>query len=349
MSFPAREPILRLPEIIASAVKPYASDVLPQLHQWQQQGLRTALVTLVHAVGSTPRPVGSQVAVNERGESVGHLTGGCAEGSIVAEARAAIAQGRNRCVRFGEGSPYVDVKLPCGSGIDVHFDVTLSESDVATLLESRHRRVPGWLIIDRVTHASSRHPDAAAPVENPRTFARPYWPRTRLAILGKGPMVALLAQMAALLELEVVVMSPDAQVLASAEPYATGTHRLVTPERFSHERLFDAWTGVVSLFHDHDWEPPILLKALASPCFFIGALGSRRTQVARLECLRQAGCGEDSLRRIHGPVGLHIGAQTPPEIALSVLAQVIQVLRRGESSLPTVTAWRPDAAEVLDL
>lgn len=316
-------------------MKPYASEVLPQLHQWRQQGLRTALVTLVHAVGSTPRPVGSQVAVNEKGESIGVLTGGCADASIVAEAQAAIAHGRNRCVRFGEGSPYVDVKLPCGSGIDVHFEVGLADSDVAGLLESQVRRVPAWLLIDRAAHSTSLYLGASAPVEDPRIFFRPYWPSTRLVILGKGPMVTLLAQMAGMLELEIVVMSPDEQVLASAGPYAASTHRLATPERFSYEG-FDAWTAVVSLFHDHDWEPPILQKALASPCFYVGALGSRRTHAARLERLRQAGCGDGDLDRIHGPVGLHIGALSPPEIALSVLAQVIQVLRRGESSLPAV-------------
>lgn len=325
-------------------MKPYASEVLPQLHQWRQQGLRTALVTLVHALGSTPRPLGSQVAVNERGESLGQLTGGCADAAIVTEAQAAIAQGNNRCVRYGEGSAYLDVKLPCGSGIDVHFDVSLADADMAALLESQARRVPAWLLIDRVNHVSSLHLGTAPPVQDSRVHARPYWPSTRLVILGKGPIVTLLARMAGLLELEVVVMSPDAEVLESAGAFAVGTHRLVTPERFSYEG-FDAWTAVVSLFHDHDWEPPILLKALASPSFYIGALGSRRTQAARLERLRQAGCSESELSRIHGPVGLHIGALSPPEIALSVLAQLIQVLRRGESSLPAVAALKLDTAE----
>lgn len=317
-------------------MKPYASEVLPQLHRWRLEGQRTALVTLIGALGSTPRPPGSQVAVNERGESLGQLTGGCADAAIVAEALAVIAAGSNRCVRFGEGSRYLDVKLPCGSGIDVHFDVSLADAEVQTLLQAQTRREPVSLLIDRTTHAAQLHAGIEPAPQASRYFQRSYLPATRLAILGKGPMVALLAQFARLAELEVVVLSPDPAVLAASTPHATSTYPLTTPESFAYEG-FDAWTAVVSLFHDHDWEPPILLQALASPCFYIGALGSRRTQAARLELLRQAGCGEAELARIHGPVGLNIGALSPPEIAVSVLAEVIQVLRRGESLRPAAS------------
>lgn len=330
MSFTRHDPMLQgsLERIDAApTVKPYASEVLPQLYRWRCEGLRTALVTLIAAIGSTPRPVGSQIAVNERGDALGLLTGGCADAAIVAEAQAAIAAGRNRCVRFGEGSSYLDVKLPCGSGIDVHFDVSLADADVQALIDAQARREPSALRIDRTTHAARVQSGLAAEQDAAREFLRPYLPATRLAILGAGPMVMLLAQFATLAELEVIVLSPDPAVLAAAQEHASGTHHLTTPGAFAYPG-FDAWTAVVSLFHDHDWEPPILLRALASPCFYIGALGSRRTQALRLELLRQAGCSEVNLRRIRGPVGLNIGALSPPEIAVSILAELIQTLRR---------------------
>lgn len=328
----------------APAVKPYASEVLPQLCQWRREGPRTALVTLLSALGSTPRPVGSQVAVNERGDWLGQLTGGCADAAIVAEAQAAISSGENRCVRFGEGSPYLDVKLPCGSGIDVHFDVMLADADVHALLDAQARRVPASLLIDRASFASRVHLDDGSAHDETREFRRPYLPPTRLAILGKGPMVALLAQLARLAELDVVVLSPDPEVVVASRPHASDAICLTTPAAFRYAG-FDAWTGVVSLFHDHDWEPPILGRALASECFYIGALGSRRTQAARLALLREAGCSEASLRRVHGPVGLNIGALSPPEIAVSIIAQVVQVLRRGQTPALAETAQRPGISQ----
>lgn len=313
-------------------MKRYASEVLPQLRDWRREGQRTALVTLISALGSTPRPVGSQVAVNESGESLGLLTGGCADAAIVAEAQAAIATGSNRSLRFGEGSPFLDVKLPCGSGIDVHIDVSLSDADLQMLLDAQARRLPASMLIDRASNAVTVQLGLNTAADSPLSFRRAFLPATRIAILGKGPLCVLLASLAKIAEFEVVLMSPDSDTVAASRIHASIAHCLTTPEAFAYEG-FDAWTAVVSLFHDHDWEPPILKQALGSHCFYVGALGSRKTHAARLELLRMAGCSEASLRRIHGPVGLNIGALSPPEIAVSIIAEVIQVLRKGVDSL----------------
>jgi xanthine dehydrogenase accessory factor len=304
----------------------YIDDVLPSLALWRAEGLKTALVTMVGADGSAPRPIGSQMGVCEDGRAVGNLTGGCAEAAIIAEAQAAMAAGANRCVRYGAGSPYIDIRLPCGSGIDVYFDVTLADADLETLLTAKARRRQVALCID--AHADRRWIADAAPQPAPGLYARAITPMPRLVVVGKGPIVALLARMARAVEFEVLVWSSERETLDDVADSANEASHLAAPEAFAFDG-FDRWTAFVSLFHEHEWEPPLLARALAAPCFYVGALGSRRTHATRLEVMRARGMSDEVLARIHAPVGLAIGAKTPPEIAVAILAQIIQVRRLG--------------------
>ena len=114
-----------------------------------------------------------------------------------------------------------------------------------------------------------------------------------------------------------------------ARLHALEAHALTTPDGFDCGAL-DRWTAFVSLFHEHEWDPPILHKALASHAFYVGALGSKRTAEARRETLAERGIPSDVIARLHGPVGLDLGARSPPEIALAILAQIVKVRRRGE-------------------
>nr|WP_303649617.1 XdhC family protein [Asticcacaulis machinosus] len=146
-------------------------------------------------------------------------------------------------------------------------------------------------------------------------FVRRYRPKGRIVIVGQGPIVIMLAQLAAMAEMDTVIYSPDAMVIGSlpdAQP--------LRDERDFDAGLLDADSALVTLFHDHAFEPQILKAALRSPAFYIGALGSKRAHQARLEALN--GCGD--LTRIKGPAGVYIGAKTPPEIALSIMAEIIE-------------------------
>lgn len=302
----------------------YMADVLPTLAGWRAAGLGTALMTIVYVDGSAPRPLGSQMAVNERGEAVGNLTGGCAEAAIIAEAQACIVEGRNRMTRYGKDSPYIDLRLPCGAGIDVFFDVTLDAADLQALLDAAAARTPIGLGFD---FAALRA--AAVPADGAAGYGwvRPCEPVTRLYAVGKGPILPLVAELGRVAEFEVIAMSPEAETLDMARSHAREAHALTTPDAFRCGRL-DRWTAFLSLFHEHEWEPPVLIEALKSDCFYFGALGSRRAAQLRRAALSEAGVPSADIARIRAPVGLTIGAKSPPEIALAILAEIVAV-RRG--------------------
>lgn len=293
-------------EVIDIAVPAYADYVLDDLWRWRNEGLKTALLTLVAIDGSSPRPMGSQIAVAEDGRAVGAITGGCAEQALVRDALSAIARGRNHLERYGEGSRFRDIVLPCGSGIAVSFDVTLSDEVLAGLRTARQQRRETVYVWDG-------------------RFERLYRPQPRLLIVGQGPIVPLLAQMAGLSEFATAVVSPDDTTRERSRA------EVIRPLRGASDSaitgLMDAATAVVSVFHDHDYEPEILSSALRSDAFYIGALGSRRTHARRIQTLKTLGFTERQTARLRGPVGLDIGAKTPPEIAVSILADVIRAWR----------------------
>nr|WP_303657427.1 XdhC family protein [Asticcacaulis aquaticus] len=275
------------------------------MRDWRRDGLKTALLTLIGVDGSSPRPLGSQIAVAEDGRALGAITGGCAEQALVRDALDAMARGRNHVELYGEGSRFRDIVLPCGSGIHVAFDVTLDDRTLDDLIAARRVRQRAVYRIE--------------------AYARVYPPQARLVVIGQGHIVPALAQLAQLNEMPVIIYSPDEATRQRSTPFGS-IHPLRSPRDCDYD-LLDEATALVCLFHDHDYEAEILAAGLHSPAFYIGALGSRRTHVQRLEALRAQGFDAAALTRIHGPVGLDIGALTPPEIALSVMAEVVAAYR----------------------
>jgi xanthine dehydrogenase accessory factor len=286
----------------------YADYVLEALHGWRLEGLRTALVTLVGIDGSSPRPLGSQIAVAEDGRAIGAVTGGCVEQAVIRDALTAIACGKNHAELYGKGSRFKDITLPCGSGVHLYFDVTLTDAQLQKIVSARLNR--------EVSVYTCEGPNGK--------FERRYRPKTRMVVFGRGNVLPPLVQMANLSEFETLVFCPDEWTRDLCAPYSA-VFPLTTPNGWN-ASLIDAETAVVSLFHEHAYEPEILDRALRSNAFFIGALGSRRTHTQRCRQLRDGGWS-DQVNRINGPIGLDIGAMTPPEIAVSVLAQVISYSR----------------------
>ena len=291
---------------------PFTENVIPQLLAWRAAGLASALVTLAGVDGSAPRRPGSQMAVNAHGEYLGHISSGCAEAAIVAEAVAAIEAGAARTVRFGAGSKYIDVVLPCGSGIDVHFDPLITSPALQCVQSAISVRQPARLEIAL----------AADAMTGQRTFIRHYSPALRIVIAGRGVGVDYVAALARTLEWEVMVASPDEATLARVAPVANATHHLTTPGDFD-PAWIDSHSAVVLLFHDHEWEPPILAACERTPAFYVGALGSRRTHAQRMQLLELSGCMAAFIASIHSPAGLDIGAMNPPEIALAIVAEIL--------------------------
>ncbi|MEM7278672.1 MAG: XdhC family protein [Pseudomonadota bacterium] len=307
-------------------------NILPTLVEWAGKGERCVVATLVWAEGTSPRPPGSQMLISENGQSLGYLTGGCAEHAIVAEALAAMRENAPRAVRFGVGSPYLDIQLPCGSGIDVFFDTHPSLQLAHEILATLDSRVPAAL---RTSIGAGSQTLIAQSADSPpevSEFDRWYYPRRRFLIAGAGPIVDELAVQAMAQGYRIDVLSPDEptlQRLGARDIDATllsdaGQMAALQP---------DAYTAAALVFHEHEREPDLLLNLLDSPAFYIAALGSRGTHQARLERLRRIAPAVEGLDRIHGPAGLNIGAANPSEIAVSILAQCVSVYR-AQSIVP---------------
>lgn len=266
---------------------------------------------LIGQEGAGPRSVGTLIAVLADGDTAGSMSSGCVEAAIIAEAQDVLASGQARDIRFGSGSPYVDIRLPCGASMDVRFVPNPDPILIARTVERLERREAAEL--------------ALAVGSDP--FVARYDPPIRLVIAGHGPETLALLKLANAQGIETSLLTTDEYIAAAGTrlgvPTATLTSLSSVPG-FS----ADARTAVVILFHDHDWEPVLLDAALASEAFWIGAMGSERTAATRGEMLSARGHTNDMVSRVHGPIGLIASARDPLTLALSTLADVV-------SSLPT--------------
>ncbi|WP_170113083.1 XdhC family protein [Ahniella affigens] len=283
-----------------------------------QRGERCALVTVLGIAGGAPRRRGAQLAVTEHGEVAGSLSGGCLDAAVIAEAHAARADGLSRRIRFGADSPYVDVVLPCGSGLDLQFDGALpihTIDQIAAALTAR-------------TLVSLRWESATTPatLSNPEDADVVVPPSMRLLIAGASENLRAMALLAAQANIDVLALTRDQglrQALAAA-----GIDAQEPVESQWPVLPIDAWTAALTLFHEHEQEVPFLRAALASPAFVVGAMGSVRAQTQRLDLLRAAGVDPTSLARLRGPFGLLSRTRDPNELAISMLAELWQHWRQ---------------------
>jgi xanthine dehydrogenase accessory factor len=274
-----------------------------------------ALAVVVGTRRSAPRPIGSALALSSSGELVGSVSGGCVESEVAEEARATLAGDAPRVLTYGiSDEQALEIGLPCGGEIDVFVS----------------RAEPGLIAraIEALDAGSVVEPDV---VDGQLELA--VRPPPRLLVLGAVELTEALCRAARLLGWRTIVADPRA--------------KLATPERVpSADELFVAWpedalertapdreTAVVVLTHEDRFDVPALAGALESDAFYVGALGSRRTQARRREQLAERGIADEALDRIHGPVGLDLGAETTSETALAILAEIVAA-RRGRSAEP---------------
>lgn len=322
---------------------PFDDYVLDFAVERMRAGERTAIVTLVEIEGSSPRPLGAQMAVAESGAWVGYLSGGCIERAIAEEALDAIAAGRSRRVRYGRGSRYIDISLPCGSAIELVFDVGVKLPRLEAIDTQLRRRRRAEMIVPMAGRSID---GSSGPAQAMR---RIYLPRRRLVVFGLGPVAVQLARAASATGFEVILHTPDEATAAAAGTVRSGGEVM---ERALRE--VDDRTAIVFAFHDHDKEERLLPAALATHAFYIGAMGSRVTHARRLEMLRAAGFDDGQLGRIHGPAGLIERARSAADLAVSIVAQVVAAARGAEEdAVPTVEPWReppkrPDGGRIGD-
>jgi xanthine dehydrogenase accessory factor len=328
-----------------------ADDVLHTAQAWLSDGKRVALATVVNTWGSSPRPAGSQLAVREDGAFVGSVSGGCVEGAVVEEALGVIAGGEPRLLSFGVANETAwEVGLACGGKIRVF--VARATDVVERLIAERAAKRTVVLATALATGAQRLiHPFEAAPdsdaealhaaahaaalagqsttceLAGDEVFLRVYSPPQRLVVVGAVHIAQALCPMAAIAGFAVTVVDPRT-AFATPERFPGVTLSTEWPDRALDALALDHRSAVVTLTHDPKLDEPALAAALRSGAFYIGALGSTRTQAARLGRMRALGFDDATLARIHGPVGLDIGARSAGEIAVSILAQIVARLRQ---------------------
>lgn len=231
---------------------------------------------------------------------------------MVSEALAAIEEGENRRVRYGRGSKYIDIQLPCGSAIELVFDVGIAAEDLVGIDARLHRRLPAMMHVPSLAGDKSE------------TLTRVYAPRTRIVIAGIGPSAVQLARLGLLTGFEVVLYSPD-RVTREEVLKTPGIEVVPIPSAASLPVIHaDRHTAVAVMFHDHEWEAGLLPLILETDAFYVGAMGSRKTHQRRLDILARFGVEPEKLGRIRGPAGLFENGKSASSIALSIFAEIMQ-------------------------
>jgi len=307
---------------------------------WHRAGRGAALATVIETWGSAPRRVGAQLAISGDGEIVGSVSGGCVEGAVVVEALDALDDGAHRVLEYGVSDDVAfAVGLACGGTIRVLVEPVgsaLPEDLLAELVAGRGARQAMAYEINTATGARSlgngaQHPDRMRmdrsgfePDET--TFVAIHNPPLRLIVVGAVHIAQALVPMARLAGYDPTLIDPR-ETFGSEARFPGETILHDWPDEAVAKLGLDARTAIVLLTHDPKLDDPALEAALKADSFYIGALGSTRTHAKRTARLEAAGFTPDQIARIHGPIGLDIGAASPSEIAVSIMAEMTAVLR----------------------
>jgi xanthine dehydrogenase accessory factor len=294
------------------------------LRECARRDERAVLVTLTAVTGSAARAPGTHMAIAQSGEAAGSFSGGCIEAAVIAEAQDVLADGRARNVRFGAGSRYIDIRLPCGGGIDLSFVPDPPAAEIERACALLEERQPVLVTLDEKGPLVARRARNGEGTgwTNDRFMVR-HDPTLRIVVMGHGTEPIALLRTAGACGAEAVLLSPDGRLVDEAARCGYPARQLRTPGR-SDALSIDPWTGVIFLFHDHDWETELLLQVLEQQPIFIGAMGSRRTHAERCNRLIAAGAPEGSIDRIVGPIGLIHASRDAQTLAISIMAQVVQ-------------------------
>ena len=307
---------------------------------WHREGKGAALATVVETWGSAPRRVGSQLAISGQGEIEGSVSGGCVEGAVVAGALDAIDEGKPVMLEYGvsDGDAFA-VGLACGGTIRVLVEPigpVMPVQLLEDLVLARESRVPVAYVTGMTAERrllQDGYPDRfrmdrSGFEDDGETFVAIHNPPLRLIIVGAVHIAQALVPMARIAGYDPVLIDPR-ESFGSAERFPGETILHDWPDEGVQAFGLDTRTALVLLTHDPKLDDPALEQALASDCFYIGALGSTRTHAKRVERMTAVGFSPEQIARIHGPVGLDIGAAGPAEIAVAILAQMTRVLRKG--------------------
>lgn len=303
-------------------------QVLKTCAAWIAQGHRCQLATILRTWGSSPRPPGAMLAINEDGRVVGSVSGGCIEDDMIDRVRReGIVRTRPEIVSYGISADEAHrFGLPCGGTIELALEPLSADSGIAELLArlNRHELVARRLDLDTgaVTLAAASTGTTMSVTE--RELVTIHGPRWRLLIIGAGQLSGFLAQIALGMDYHVTVCDPREEYRADWQvPGVVLSHAM--PDDLVLEMQLDSHSAVVALTHDPKLDDLALMEALKTDAFYVGAIGSRVNNARRRERLLEFDLGGAQIAALRGPIGLYIGSKTPAEIAISILAEMTAV------------------------
>lgn len=294
-------------------------DVLGQICTLGEGGV-LAFITGVD--GPSYRPVGAVMGIDREGALYGSLSSGCIEHDIAFHAKESRKSGRTKMLRYGVGSPFFDIQLPCGGGLDILLVPAGGQEEVLrNVFQNRQTRKCIALGICPQT--------GRLWTEQYRTtgwdgeyFYVGFQPDLQFAVFGKGPEAYSFASLVKSVGYSHTLFSPDSETINIGATLGCSVEQYVSPKLPTSMNI-DPWTAVTLFFHDHEMEPPILTAALNGPAVYIGAQGSARTAANRKRALVEAGVSTQAVKRLFGPIGLVPSTRDARTLAVSVLAEIL--------------------------
>lgn len=309
-------------------------DILTPTSLWLKQKKRIALATVISTWGSSPRPVGGQMAIDENGEIIGSVSGGCIEGSVISEGINSINDGKSRIKDYGISNDMAwEVGLACGGELKVLIQPLNFEDEIVySIVDSIEKREvvklkidcsTGYRKIDKTIGNQISHFD-----ESKNEFIHIIDPKPRLFIIGAVHIAQALVSLANVADFEIILIDPR--------------DHFATKDRFPNCKIINEWpdealsrfhldksSHLVTLTHDPKIDDLALIYCMKKNFGYIGSLGSKKTHGKRCERLLEKGFNNEELSKIHAPIGLDIKAKTPAEIATSILAEIINYRRNN--------------------
>jgi xanthine dehydrogenase accessory factor len=307
-------------------------DILTPMSVWLKEKRKVALATVISTWGSAPRPVGGQMAIDSNGEIIGSVSGGCIEGAVINEGINSINDGKLRIKDYGISNDMAwEVGLACGGELKILIQpLNLEDKIVYSIVENIKNREPTKLIINCLT--GSRHIDnsiinqISSYDKIKEEFIHVIDPKPRLFIVGAVHIAQALISLAKTADFEIILIDPR-EHFATKDRFPNCKIINEWPDTALSNFILDKATHLVTLTHDPKIDDPALIYTLKKDIGYIGSLGSKKTHNKRCERLIDIGFCQSDLSKIHGPIGLNIKAKTPAEIAISIMAEIINFRR----------------------
>lgn len=338
-------------------------ELLTDLELWQAQGQHIALATVVNTWGSSPRPVGAKMGITNQGGISGSVSAGCVEGAVVDEGKQTLQSGIPKLLHYGVSDDAAfEVGLMCGGKIEIFvrplieaFLAPLREAFttgkavcIATIIQAESHLLGQELLLiqgeERIGMINNDLVQTKVTEEMEQALRKgkcqwvehsepePYTifidvmtPPPSLVMIGGVHISIALSSLAKILGYRTIVIDPRKAFITSERFPDVDLLLQTWPTEAFQEKPLNSVCAVAILSHDPKIDDPALISALKSDAFYVGALGSRRTQELRRQRMLEAGISETQYQQLHGPIGLNIGAHTPEEIAISIMAEIIQI------------------------